>query len=408
MIDLLVVSQSSLAAINRVPYRLLRDAGWNVELVIPERFQGPGFDQPAEPADPDDPPIHLLPITSSHPRLWTYRGLEAVLDARRPRIVHTDVDPGSRLSLQLGWWARRNNAHVTCLSCDNMPRSLWSELSRSIDSGLRFTVTRSLGLLSRFMVDHVFAISSDIREVMRSIGFGDRVSVIPLGFDHRLFRPDAETREVVRRQLHLTQTTVAYFGRLIPEKGVHRLIDALAQLKDMPWQLLMDEFREYTHPYVAQIREQIEHAGIAERVVYFDAKHHEMPRFMNAADIVVVPSESNPAWKEQYGRVAPEAMACGRAVVVSSCGALPELVGDAGIVFPEADTDALRNAIKRLLADEPARSALGAAGYARAHASLSVRSQVEGMSRIFKRWHAPTGNRFRPKAPPERVAHSSA
>ena len=84
MIDVLVVSQSCLTAINRVPFRLLRDLGWNVELVVPTRFRAAGFDRPADPRTSADPPIHFLPIRSSHPRLWTYDGLDELLDQRRP------------------------------------------------------------------------------------------------------------------------------------------------------------------------------------------------------------------------------------------------------------------------------------------------------------------------------------
>ncbi len=390
MIDVLVVSQSCLTAINRVPFRLLRDLGWNVELVVPTRFRAAGFDRPADPRTSEDPPIHFLPIRSSHPRLWTYDGLDELLDQRRPRILYTDVDPGSRLALQLGWWAKRNGGRLACLSCDNMPRTLRGELKRSPGSAARFLVTRALGTAARGVVDHVFAISHDIEAVMKTVGFGDRVSVIPLGFDPKLFRPDPAARRRVRESLGLRETTVAYFGRLIPEKGVHHLIDALAELKNERWQMMIDEFKEYDHPYVRQIREQIGRVGLADRIVYFDARHDEMPMFMNAADIVVVPSESNPAWKEQYGRVAPEAMACGRMVITSNCGALPELVGEAGVVVPEGSVGALRDAIAQALANPTLRDSMGHAAFERAHAELSVTQQVEGMHEIFSRWARPT------------------
>ena len=390
MIDLLVVSQSCLTAINRVPFRLLRDRGWNVELVVPDRFRAAGFDRLADPPTSDDPPIHFLPIISSHPRLWTYEGLDRVLNTRRPRIIYTDVDPGSRLALEMGWWARRNRGHLACLSCDNMPRTLRGELRQSPGAAVRFLVTRSLGTAARLVVDHVFAISSDIKGVMNTVGFGDRVSVIPLGFDPTLFRPDPAARRRIRESLGLREPTVAYFGRLIPEKGVHHLINALAGLKESSWQMMVNEFKEYDHPYVRQIREQIERVGLRDRIVYFDATHDEMPGYMNAADVVVVPSVSNPAWKEQYGRVAPEAMACGCAVIASDCGALPELVGDGGIVVPEGNVTALRDAIATVLSDSVVRESTGRRGFERAHAKLSVTQQVQGMHEVFSGWAAPS------------------
>jgi glycosyltransferase involved in cell wall biosynthesis len=290
----------------------------------------------------------------------------------------------------MGWWARRNGGRLACLSCDNMPRTLIGELSRSPGGAARFVVTRTLGTAARLVVDHVFAISSDIEAVMNSVGFANRVSVIPLGFDPQLFHPDPEARHRVRESLSLRDVTVAYFGRLIPEKGVHLLIDALSEIRGRRWQLMIDEFKEYDHPYVREIREQIERVGLQDRIVYFDANHDEVAAYMNAADVVVVPSVSNPAWKEQYGRVAPEAMACGLTVITSDCGALPELVGDAGVIVPEGNVAALRDAIARVIDDASLRESMGQRALKRAHAKLSVRQQVEGMHEIFSRWATPS------------------
>ena len=64
-------------------------------------------------------------------------------------------------------------------------------------------------------------------------------------------------------------------------------------------------------------------------------KHDEMGDFINSVDVVVMPSISTPFWIEQYGRVAVEAMACGKIVVASNSGALPMLLNGRGILFKE-------------------------------------------------------------------------
>ena len=94
----------------------------------------------------------------------------------------------------------------------------------------------------------------------------------------------------------------------------------------------------------------IDEAGIRDRTVTFTALHDAMPNYMRAADIVVMPS----IIKEQYGRVAPEAMACETAVIVSDAGALPELVGDAGIIVPQGDVVALAKALSAYAKTTPA------------------------------------------------------
>ena len=82
--------------------------------------------------------------------------------------------------------------------------------------------------------------------------------------------------------------------------------------------------------------------------------------------------------------VAPEAMACGRLVMVSNSGALPELVGDAGIVFPEGDVQAIRSQLERVMAQPQLASDFGAKASERAHQHLTVAAQRDLMQDVFQ------------------------
>ena len=112
--------------------------------------------------------------------------------------------------------------------------------------------------------------------------------------------------------------------------------------------------------------------------MYFDATHREIPDYMKAADIVVLPSISTPTWREQYGRVIPEAMACGKIVVGSSSGAIPEVIGDSGFVFPEGNVRALAALLRSLLtaADNELKVMRKKAEH-RAHTELSIVRQAD-------------------------------
>jgi glycosyltransferase involved in cell wall biosynthesis len=88
----------------------------------------------------------------------------------------------------------------------------------------------------------------------------------------------------------------------------------------------------------------------------------EMPGWYHSIDALVLPSRTRPNWKEQFGRVLVEAMACGVPVIGSDSGAIPEVVGPAGLIFPEGDGEALAAHLLRLIEDGEVYAALAQAG----------------------------------------------
>jgi glycosyltransferase involved in cell wall biosynthesis len=73
-----------------------------------------------------------------------------------------------------------------------------------------------------------------------------------------------------------------------------------------------------------------------------------MPGYYQGLDALVVPSLTRGNWKEQFGRVIVEAMACGVPVIGSSSGAIPDVIGEAGLIVPEGDVRALADGLRRL------------------------------------------------------------
>jgi glycosyltransferase involved in cell wall biosynthesis len=317
--------------------------------------------------------------------MWRLLGLERLLESWRPTHILIDSDPASMLVRQVVQCARRlNPAHprIWSLTAENqMPDTF-----RDLGSGVRRLkpqliagplMTWWLRNSVRSGVDCVLTISRDGTQVMEALGFRG-VTQIPLGFDRRLFYPyPPDAIASIRARIGLTLPTIAYFGRLSPEKGLHILLPALASIKNLPWQFLIDRFSAYQSPYAARVQDQIASLGLTERVVFFDAGHAEMPDYMNAADFVVLPSISTPKWKEQYGRVIPEAMACGKIVIGSRSGAIPEIIGEAGFTFPEGDSGALGELLQRLLTQEPASlEPMREAAFRRSHCDYSVDRQA--------------------------------
>lgn len=175
------------------------------------------------------------------------------------------------------------------------------------------------------------------------------ISLVHNGIDTQVFRP---LPGVERNPLRLMATCSAD----APLKGLRYLLRAYAKLlRDWPdLELLL-----VSKPNPGGATEQLVHElGIADRVRFVNGiSTEQMVRYYAEASIAVVPSVY-----EGFGLPAGEAMACGVPVVSTDGGALPEVVGDAGVIVPVKDVDALADAIDALLRDPARRAELGARG----------------------------------------------
>ena len=150
-------------------------------------------------------------------------------------------------------------------------------------------------------------------------------------------------------------------GRIVREKGIADLIRALVSLPERCVLVLVGS-GEFERP----IRKLSENLGVASRIRWVPhILSLEIPEYMNAFDVLVLPSRTTSRWKEQFGRVLIEAMSCETPVVGSSSAEIPRVIGEAGLVFPEGDVAALSGELRRLHFDLNLALDLGAKGRAR-------------------------------------------
>jgi len=207
--------------------------------------------------------------------------------------------------------------------------------------------------VARSLENIVVVSSSTKQDVARDFGVApDRMTVIPLGIDQEIFRPRAH---VVRNPNRLISAASAD----VPLKGQRYLIEAYAKLLETRPDL---ELTVIGKPREGPTKEIARKLGISERINYIHGlTHEEMGEAYCSAAIAVTPS-----LYEGFGFPAAEAMACGTPVVVTNGGALPEVVGDAGLIVEKADAGALADAIGALLDDPERQAELGEKGRLRA------------------------------------------
>jgi glycosyltransferase involved in cell wall biosynthesis len=194
-------------------------------------------------------------------------------------------------------------------------------------------------------------------EILRAKGFTKPILEIPqMGTDIGRFTPDSysdDHKRQVRKKLGLDTAVfwISYFGRLVPEKGVHHLLDALAKLRQGRENIRL--LIVGSGPEEAPLRKQANELALGSSVVFLSQiASTDVPEWLQAMDVLCLPSLTRKNWKEQFGRVLVEAMAAGTVVVGSSSGEIPRVIGKAGLVTHEGDSDALAGAIEKL-ADQP-------------------------------------------------------
>ncbi|WP_251150470.1 glycosyltransferase family 4 protein [Cellulosimicrobium sp. Marseille-Q4280] len=184
------------------------------------------------------------------------------------------------------------------------------------------------------------------------------VRAVPNGVDAEQFAGPRAPRE--------TATRITFVGRVIREKGVDVLLDAVRALDrpdlhvtvvgrpgfaaDAP----LSAYEEGLRRTAATTRATVEFASFVPRP--------DLPEILRRTDVLVVPS----VWPEPFGLTALEGMAAGAAVVASEIGGLPEAVGDAGLLVPPGDVASLAAVITALADDEALLARTQAAGRRRA------------------------------------------
>lgn len=232
--------------------------------------------------------------------------------------------------------------------------------------------------------DRMIARTRDAQDVLRRKGYGGPVEVVPNAVDADAFQPATpEQRAQSRAALGWgapEDFVFGYVGRLVPEKG---LADALEALRLLPESVRFAIVG--AGPMQPELERLARAAGVEKRVVFAGQKTlTEMPQAMQALDALILPSRTTPHWKEQFGRVLIEAGACGVPVIGSDSGAIPSVVADAGLVFPEGDAAALAQWLVQLQQDPSLARALGANGQMRARRLFSWQRVAAQMHSIYR------------------------
>src|SRR6266496_4178030 len=344
----LVLSHTYLQPAHRGKLRALAARGLEVTVAIPQRWREPWFGRPIDVAWERQGGLEVFPLPASGMGskgdllniTYGRRALKALLRDRRPDLVQVEEEPSTHAAKQVFGAARRFAIPLVLFTHQNVP----------LDQGscAHWKQRRMLRKLSG-----VVAGSDLAGTIVRQDAPNLRSAVIPqLGA-----RAPHEPQHVPHEGL-----AIGAVGRLVPQKGLDNLLQALATLRGAKWRLTIvgdGPERERLEALASELR-------LAARVRWTGGLPGEqVTNLWPDLDVLVQPSVASPEWREANGQVLMEAMANEVAVLGSDSGVIPELIGDAGVVVPAGDVHALAAGLEKV--SEPAtRRTLAQAARARA------------------------------------------
>lgn len=358
------------AAYRRKLQELARQPDIELTAIVPPEWREGGQRIRLEDTTAEGYRLIVAPIVfNGRHHIHFYPTLGRLLAALHPDVLHVDEEPYNLAT----WHALRLGHRIGA-------RGLfftWQNLYRRYPwpfSGFERTSYR----LSRYAIAGNQAAVS----VLRRKGFRGPVAVIPqFGIDPQLFAP-AEERPGKRT----SEFIIGFAGRLVPEKGIAILMRACAALPFHEWRLhLVGNGSGQAH--FAALAQQL---GIGDRVRFWGhLPSMQVADFYRLLDVLVLPSLSRPNWVEQFGRVLVEAMACGVPVIGSDSGEIPHVIGDAGLIFPEGDANALAALLTDLACSPQQRAALAEKGRARVLAHFTQAQIAADTARVYREVFSP-------------------
>src|SRR5260370_986555 len=323
---------------------LAKCPGVELTLVTPEYWQSDDGSKPVhEPLYISGYRMIVTPMTlNGNFHLHYYPHLSKIMREVRPEVVHIDEEPYNFATFQAMRLAHKQHAQALFFT--------WQNLYRNYPPPFR-----QLELYNYHHAAAALAGNREAQNVLRRKGFRGSIHIIPqFGFDTEIYR---------RSMPRPTRTADApfvlgYLGRLVENKGLPLLVEALASLP------------EYCHvvftgngPMKSELEALATHLGVTERTNFkAGVPTFEVPKELQRMDVLVLPSLTRPNWKEQFGRVLAEAMACETPGIGSSSGEIPYFISDAGLVFTEGNAQELVACVRQLLGNPALYATLAARG----------------------------------------------
>jgi glycosyltransferase involved in cell wall biosynthesis len=270
--------------------------------------------------------------------LHLYPGISSIIGREKWDLVHIDEEPFNFATYHALTRCRKHRAQAIFTTWQNLVK----RYPPPFNFFERYVYNTAVGAIAG---------NGEALSALRRKGFGKLAAHIPqLGVDPIMFsKQDAGE---LRRELRVEGTfVVGFVGRFSQEKGIETLINAMPLIPAACTLVLVGVGPE--RPKLEALAEALGVSARVRWVPWVDSR--KIAEYLNAFDVLVLPSRTRWNVKEQFGRVLIEAMSCETCVVGSDSGEIPHVIGDAGLIFHEGNEHELAEQLRRLM-DGPSLS----------------------------------------------------
>ena len=347
---LLIISHPSLVPVYQHLYaELERQTGWHLTIVTPSNWKAE-YGNKIIPRRSSGYQGQLLSIpvwNSGNIPLHIYRStFISLLREFEPDVIYVHHEPYAAATAQV-YIANSLSVRrpIGFYSAQNILKSYpppFRQTEQAVLQGSHFA----------------FPVSDSVGQVLHQKGCTANITILPLGLDTDVYYPHPQSQEIAHSlRSNKQEVLIGYLGRMVEQKGLKTLLQALGQIQGLPWRLVVAG----SGPYETQFDEIAHNLQLTHRINRLGyIPYTEAPLYLSAFDLLVLPSETRANWKEQFGRVIIEAMACGTPVVGSDSGEIPHLLQaiNGGLTFPEGQPKALAEQLQQLILNPSLRSSL--------------------------------------------------
>lgn len=250
---------------------------------------------------------------------------------------------------------------------------------------------RVLQIISQEVIDSAdifLPVTQRSKEMLLLEGVPEKkIIIIPQSVDLKVFKPREKNRTLLAKLgCKQDEAIILFVGRLHRTKGIDFLLHALKRLiQDNTVEVSPKLIIIGTGEEEKSLRRQSERLDISRNIIWLSKINHgDLSDYYSVADIFVLPSIPVEEWQEQFGMVLVEAMACGKPVITTCSGSIPDVVGDAGILVQPADFYSIYQALKQLISTPGIMAYYGIKARKRAEIMFDPSTVAEKTAEVYR------------------------